>query len=252
MNAAYNVNTHNASERIFGLGFSIEATWTCIDDPWSTPNAPQCLNIGAEAQPGFGSFGFVTGSSAPPFSVQNLDAQSLHVLAAQLQNALNQLQRQQPPAPQPANKLPPGQIVRNPSAFNPANLLPKPDLVAVGISGPTTLQEDAYTAYTATVRNDGADVNGEVEVVITYADPIENIDGDVNSAPGFSCSSTSNYTMDCVGGSLAQGQSATISFNVYAIERPGVGKIQITVNPNHTVAESNVDNNTASLNVTIN
>jgi lysozyme family protein len=103
VSASYDPSTNFASERLSGDAGNgageIQATWTCPADPWTAGRGrlPTCVNIAAEANPDTSTFDL--SSLSFPISVQLLDDQSRHVLEAQLQNAINELQT---PAPPPA------------------------------------------------------------------------------------------------------------------------------------------------------
>lgn len=223
-------------------------------DPWIAQNLAPCTFTQGQKSANLGYFEYAfditaAGSSGLPFSMAGLDDHSRHVLAAQLQNALNQLQQ-----PAPASAFNPAtsatNIARNGRTYVGLTGAPKADLVAAGFSGPGALAAGDAANYTATIRNDGADVNGQVEFTISMLAPLSNIDLLPVQAPGFNCTSSSAM-IDCRGGTLAQGQSATMSFSAYA-NAAGSGKLLLNVNPNNTVAESNTANNSAVLTVAIN
>jgi hypothetical protein len=253
--AAYDPAQQLAQERLVGTSypFAVDAVWSCATDPWIAQTAVQCTFTQGTSSNLAGAFGYLfsqfsAGAGGYPLTPSYIDAYSRHALAAQLQNAINRLQT---PAPQPApdsivvTKVPGARTV-NVEPFSPTA-----DLVAVGISGPGMLVQGTNQTYTATIRNDGVAVNGRVEVVISLVAPLVYLVGAVDPGAGFVCDAAPfSSTIHCGGGTLAQGQSATIAFHAFA-STAGNAKLLLSINPNNSVAESNTDNNSAALDVTI-
>lgn len=152
-----------------------------------------------------------------------------------------------PPLPFETQKRYPGDIIMQP---NPGPAAPtKPDLAAVGITGPTTLRQGISQTYGVAITNEGRDVNGTVALNIIFSGALE---------PGFQTSflaeaglycerSTATAAgttgvIRCAGGTLKQGQTATVSFPVRAA-KTGPGHIVAEVNPSRTLEESDYDDN---------
>jgi hypothetical protein len=77
------------------------------------------------------------------------------------------------------------------------------------------------------------------------------VGGAIDPGAGFVCDAAPfSSTIHCGGGTLAQGQSDTIAFHAFA-STAGNAKLLLSINPNNSVAESNTDNNSAALDVTI-
>ena len=253
--AAYDPTRQLAQERMVGTSypFTVDAEWSCPVDPWIAQTAVQCTFTQGTISEATGAFGYLfsqfsAGAGGYPLTPSYIDAYSRHVLAAQLQNAINRLQTP-PPQPAPNSTV----VTKAPGArtVNVEPFSPTADLVAVGVSGPGTLVQGTNQTYTATIRNDGVAVNGRVEVVISLVAPLVYLDGAIDPGAGFVCDAASfSSTIHCSGGTLAQGQSATIAFHAFA-SGAGNAKLLLTIDPNNTVAESNSDNNSAALNVTI-
>jgi CARDB len=128
----------------------------------------------------------------------------------------------------------------------------KPDLDAVQIAGFTTVSNGDNDVYSATLRNDGAAANGSVEVVIGMSGALQAWDAIVQSI-GLSCTQGTGQnvnTFTCEGGTLAAGQSATLSFRAHAAN-PGQGTIVVSLNPSRALDESNYANNLAIYTVTV-
>lgn len=127
----------------------------------------------------------------------------------------------------------------------------KPDLDAVSIGGPATFTVITNQVYTATIRNDGAAANGNVEVAIGLSGVLQAWDTPVQTI-GLSCSlgtGTGANTWTCEGGTLASGQTATIQFPVHA-SSAGKGTIVLSLNPSRALDESDYSNNLQILNMT--
>ena len=128
----------------------------------------------------------------------------------------------------------------------------KPDLDAVQIAGFTTVSNGDNDVYTATIRNDGATANGNVEVVIGMSGALQAWDPIVQSI-GLSCTQGAGQnvnTFTCEGGTLTAGQSATLSFRAHAAN-PGQGTIVFSLNSSRALDESNYANNLAIYTVTV-
>jgi hypothetical protein len=128
----------------------------------------------------------------------------------------------------------------------------KPDLDAVSIAGPATVSSDINQVYTATIRNDGAAANGNVEVVIGMSGALQAWDTPSQTI-GLSCtlgSGSGANTYSCEGGTLAAGQTATIQFRVHPASS-GPGTIVLSLNPSRSLDESDYGNNLQVLNVTV-
>ena len=138
-------------------------------------------------------------------------------------------------------------ILAQPDSAPPAPT--KPDLVAVRVAGPPTLRQGISQPYTAEIKNEGRDANGTVALNIIFYGALE---------PGFQTSflaeaglycergaapaAGTTGIIRCAGGTLKQGQTATVTFQSRAA-RAGLGKIVSEISPSRTVDESDYDDN---------
>ena len=144
----------------------------------------------------------------------------------------------------------PGKIKNGPGDYVLKQLA---DLAVVGLSGPATLQAGLSGTYTVTVRNQG-NVSAPVELHIIFAKALDQT-GQIVAGAGLACAmghdAGINTELNCTGGVLAAGDTATVVVQGRG-QSAGGGVLLATLNPGHAVQESNYDNNNKQLNVTIN
>jgi hypothetical protein len=145
-----------------------------------------------------------------------------------------------------AKKLP-GDIIAQPDSAPPAPT--KPDLAAVRVSGPATLRQGISHAYTAEIKNEGSDANATVALNIIFYGALEpGFQTSFSAEAGLYCerdaatAAGTTGVIKCAGGTLRQGQTATVTFQVRAA-RTGQGNLVAEINPSRTLEESNYDNN---------
>lgn len=206
--AAYDLRSGRASEKISAIskGWAFTSQWACADDPWIAPGLVTCVN-GKLSQKGNSPYRQHTiapsdYTASSPLSAAGLSAQSRHVLAAQLANALNAA----PPANNgPGNgstKLLPGALAKG--ADHSKVLKPVfADLTIVRIDGPTALAAGASGTYTFIIGNLG-NIAASVEVNILFAGVLAQT-GQVVADSGLSCAGSPasgkvNTNLHCTGG----------------------------------------------------
>jgi len=214
-----------------------KAHWdfTCPFDPWTYPTTLVCTQPASLA-------GSSLAEPAGAQAVEGIDGGPA-VLAAALQKA----QAAIPPGPKPATQAI-FQPVLPASAQTSAPTLP--DFQAVGIAGPTSINDGDNAVYTATVRNNGSAANGDVEIEIGFTGGLQAWNNIVQSI-GLTCAQAlGGAQFTCQGGTLAAGQQATLQFQVHAVSA-GQNTIAVAMNPRSTVGESDLSNNGANLVVTV-
>jgi hypothetical protein len=129
----------------------------------------------------------------------------------------------------------------------------EPDLVAVGISGPSTLKAGETAYYTATIRNDGtATPVNSLQVILDF-NLVGPGNGGITQSPSsnnFFCVQD-NFRFLCQGGTLAAGEQVTITFPVESFGTAGSANVYLYVNENRAVTESNYYNDYAMESVTV-
>jgi len=129
----------------------------------------------------------------------------------------------------------------------------EPDLVAVGISGPSTLKSGQTAYYTATIRNDGsATPVNSVQAILDFS-LVGPGNGSITQYPSpntFFCVQD-NARFLCQDGTLAAGAQMTITFPVESFGTPGSGNVYLYLNENRAVTESNYYNDYAQESVTV-
>lgn len=238
VDAAYDLGTGRAEESIKSVSgaWSYRARWNCASDPWIAPDEVACGNgkMSATGEPGY----FDSAQITYPTTAGSLSAQSRHVLAAQLQNALN-ASPTPPPAPAPPDA--------------PVAVL-GPDLTVIRIDGPDTLSVGLTGTYSFIIGNIG-DVAASVEVNLLFAGALEQI-GQVSADSGLGCaigpgSGKVNTNVGCSGGQLDPKRSATIT--VQAIGRSaGAGSVIASINNSRSLAEADYGNDVGRRDVAVN
>jgi len=236
--AAYDLGAGRAEESIKALSgqWSYRSQWNCASDPWIASGSVACGNpkMSSNGNPGT----FDPAQMTYPTSAGSLSAKSRHVLAAQLENALNSI---------PATPPPPAPVDPPPAASG-------PDLTIIRIDGPDTLQSGVTGSYTFIIGNVG-DSSASLEVNILFAGALQQI-GQPSADSGLSCvvalaSGKVNANMGCSGGQLEPKRSATIT--VQAIGRDaGTGSITASINNSRSLAEADYSNNVGRRDVTVN
>jgi len=235
VDAAYDLVTGRAQESIKALSgaWSYRSQWNCASDPWIAPDSVARTNGKMSTKGNPGSFN--PSSITYPTSAGSLSAKSRHVLAAQLQNALNA----NPPAPPPSPPAP--------------DVATGPDLTVIRIDGPDALQAGLTGTFSFIVGNIG-DTAASVEVNLHFAGALEQ-SGQVYADSGLNCVTGAgngkvNATVACSGGQLEPKRSATIT--VQAIGRAaGTGSVIASINNSRTLAESNYGNDLGRRDVTV-
>jgi hypothetical protein len=132
-------------------------------------------------------------------------------------------------------------------------LKPNPDLVAVGINGPQTLQDGIAQTYQAVIRNDGSATFG-MDVQLNLSGSLEAWSlPQPASADGMNCSMRQTPTgtsLLCTGGPIAAAQTVTVQFQAHAA-KTGAGDISMVLNPNRTLTEMDYNNNVAVVHITV-
>jgi hypothetical protein len=173
-----------------------------------------------------------------PTSAGSLSAKSRHVLAAQLQNALNA----NPPAPSPPPSPPAPDVATG------------PDLTVIRIDGPDALQAGLTGTFSFIIGNVG-DAAASVEVTVLFTGALDQ-SGQVYADSGLNCvvgagKGKVNATVACSGGQLDPKRSATIT--VQAIGRAaGTGSVIASINNSRTLAESDYGNDLGRRDIAVN
>ncbi len=121
------------------------------------------------------------------------------------------------------------------------------------ITGPATVATNAKPTYAFTVTNSGA-VQADGVTFTVYSPGFDRVDTLVAPA-GFTCTvrrikNAGNY-IDCAGGSLAPGASATAQITVAGSYGPGAWQVSVTADPSNVVQELSETNNRATLTTTV-
>ena len=112
------------------------------------------------------------------------------------------------------------------------------------VSPANPVARNAKVTYTVTVGNDGTDP----AVGITVRDflPAGSQYIEATGTNMFNCSQVNNY-IDCVGGQIAAGGSATLTITMFAPDTPGTYTNQAIVDPDGAIPEGNEFDNQASV-----
>lgn len=250
---AYDYGTGRAEEAIEALDGSwrVQERWTCQDDPWVAPGQLACSNGKISSKGKIGSFDVQRVDY--PISPWAISAQSRHVLAAQLNNAL----KAAPSAPldpaTPVKPLPPDTVDNNTSDVL-KNLGNGPDLTVIRIDGPTALAAGQSGTYTFIVGNVG-NVVASVEVNLLFAGALTQTGG-VSADSGLGCSigpggGKVNASATCNGGQLDAQRSATITVQAVGLN-PGSGSVIASINNSRSLAETDYGNNVGRRDVSVN
>jgi CARDB len=287
--ADYDKTTQTASESIHARyhGEEYTSTWSCTSDPWVNEDQstdpctgpPHFYHLTGDPQYEdlidfwncyFGNpavADWVLGSSGPecsgysgtppgnePLSVPEdlgLEPQ-LHVLAAQLQNAINAL----PPPPQTSIRnaatcaacIIAGEL--NSSSGAAAAL---PDFSITRISGPQQLSKGSSGTYDVVLANLGAKPSQQVQVEIQVNGSLSYLQM-TQTPSGFDC--LGNGPIICTGplGGSGDPLSATVANFQLQIQgsQAGLGSISATANPSGAIQESDTTNDSKTLAVTVN
>jgi hypothetical protein len=247
---AYDYASGRASEKISGKGWSFTSRWDCADDPWIAASHIACGNPKTQTKGSAGEYERLTLDS--PLSAYELSAQSRHVLAAQLNNALSAA-TQPPAAPSvKKDKL----LGKAPEATDHSSVL-KPasseDLTIVRIDGPSTLPAGQSASFSILVGNVG-NLAGPVEVNILFAGALDQT-GQVSADSGLACDSVPgngkvHTNLHCTGGQLYPQRSATITIQSVGMT-PGAGSIIASANNSRSVDESDYGNNLGKRDVVV-
>lgn len=127
-------------------------------------------------------------------------------------------------------------------------LAEKPDLVVVGVAGPTSISAGNTVFYTTTIRNDGSAANGDVEIKFGMLGVLSPGNAKISPSIPFFCVQNDS-AIDCTGGTLAAGQQATITIPVEGFV--GQGSIFAAINDSRLVDESNYQNDLVLVDVTV-
>jgi len=236
--AAYDLGTGRAQESIRALSgeWSYRSQWNCASDPWIASGSVACGNpkMSSKGNPGT----FDPNQITYPTSAGSLSAKSRHVLAAQLQNALNSSPAA-PPSPAPV-EVPPAAS--------------GPDLTVIRIDGSETLQSGMSGTYTFIVGNIG-DTSASLEVNILFAGTLQQI-GQISADSGLNCvlgqgSGKVNANLGCSGGLLEPKRSATITVQAVGTAA-GEGSIIASINNSRSLAEADYGNNLGRREVMVN
>jgi len=127
------------------------------------------------------------------------------------------------------------------------------DLTVVSLTGPGTLKAGLSGTFKVVIKNIGT-ASATVELHIIFAKAIDQT-GQIVAGAGLACAighdTGINTGLNCTGGKLAPGESATVIVQGRG-QTAGIGVLLATLNPSHVVQESNYNNNIKQLNVTIN
>ena len=124
------------------------------------------------------------------------------------------------------------------SAFNQFTISKKQDSPANPVA------RNAKVQYTITVGNDGTDP--ATGVVVRDFLPAGSTYIEATGTNHFNCSQVSSY-INCVGGELAAGGTATITVTMFAPDTPGTYTNQAIVDPDSAIPEGNEFDNQASV-----
>lgn len=238
VDAAYDVGTGRAQEIIKARSgaWSYRSLWNCASDPWIAPDSVPCANgkMSTKGTPG----SFDPAAITYPTSAGSLSAKSRHVLAAQLQNALNA----NPPAPPPPPSPPAPDV--------PAG----PDLTVIRIDGPGALQLGLTGTFSFIIGNIG-DATASVEVNLLFTGALAQ-SGQVYADSGLNCAIGAgngkvNATVACSGGQLEPKRSATITVQAIG-EATGSGSVIASINNSRTLAETDYGNDLGRRDVAVN
>jgi hypothetical protein len=238
VDAAYDPGTGRAQESIKALsgGWSYRSQWNCASDPWIAPDSVACTNgkMSTKGTPG----SFDPAAITYPTSAGSLSAKSRHVLAAQLQNALN--------ANPPARPQPP-----SPPAPDVATGL---DLTVIRIDGPDALQAGMTGTFSFIIGNIG-DAAASVEVAVLFTGALDQ-SGQVYADSGVNCvvdasKGKVNATVARSGGQLDPKRSATITVQASG-RAAGTGSVIAYINNSRTLAESDYGNDLGRRDIAVN
>jgi hypothetical protein len=249
--AAYDHGTGKASEKLTGDGWSYTSQWNCADDPWVAAVPVACGNPKI-AMKGIVALGQMAATLGYPLSAYSLSDQNRHVLAAQLNNALNMAPSAAPPSSVKNDKL--LQKVQGPDRSKVLKQASAAaDLTVVRIDGPTTLAAGESATFSFIVGNIG-DANATVEVNLLFAGSLMQT-GQVSADSGLSCdtapsSGKVNSNLHCTGAQLTPQRSATITVHAVGMN-PGPGALIASINNSRSLSERNYDNNTGRRDVTV-
>jgi hypothetical protein len=288
--ADYDKTTQTASESIHARyhGEEYTSTWDCTSDPWADEDQstdpctipPHFYHLTGDPQYEdlidfwncyFGSPAvpdWVLGSSGPecsgfsgtlpgtePLSVpaEAGEEAQLHVLAAQLQNAINAL----PPPPQTSIRnattcaacIIAGELNSNSGGAAPA----LPDFAITRISGPQQLSQGSSDTYDVVLANLGAKPPQQVQIEIQVSGALS-YQQMTQTPSGFDCLGTGPII--CTGplGGSGDPLSTTVADFQLQIQgsQAGLGSISATANPSGAIQESDTTNDAKTLAVTVN
>lgn len=248
---AYDHGNGRAQESITAADgtWRLQERWNCADDPWVAAGQLACSNGKISSKGNIE--GFDVNKVSYPISPWAISAQSRHVLAAQLNNAL-----QAAPEPSDADTQAqplPQDSVKNDKSDALKDLF-KSDLTVIRIDGPTSLSAGESGTYTFII-GDVSDVPASVEVNILFAGALTQT-GQVSADSGLGCSigpggGKTNATVSCNGGQLEPMRSATITVQAIGLSG-GAGSVIASINNSRSLNESNYDNNVDRRDVTVN
>ncbi len=237
--AGYDVKTDQAKEKVTSTRGNGQATWTCSIDPWTVDghDYQKCTRGAVSTTNEHEPFDVGT-TPRTPYTAQALSQAQRRMLKQALADALAH-------PPVTAN---PGGVLKDKDKLQ----LPKPDLVAVRVSGTTQVFDGQTSVYEVVVRNDGVPAAKGVNFTIAGLGAVT-LQEMVDVPSNFTCSG--NGTITCVG-SLGGSTDPLITrvavFRVRAwAQQKGAGSLTLTVNPDHTLDESNFDNNRQALAITV-
>jgi hypothetical protein len=287
--ADYDKTTQTASESIHARyhGEEYTSTWNCTSDPWADEDQstdpctipPHFYHLTGDPQyedlidfwscySGVGVPDWVLGNSGPecpgysgtppgiePSSVPDEIGQepSLHVLAAQLQNAINAL----PPSPQTSIRnattcaacIIAGELNSSSSGAAPA----LPDFSITRISGPQQLSQGFSGTYDVVLANLGAKPSQQVQIEIQVSGALS-YQQMAQTPTGFDC--LGNVPIVCtgpLGGSSDPPITTSADFQLQIQgSQAGLGSISATANPSGAIQESDTTNDSKTLAVTVN
>lgn len=129
---------------------------------------------------------------------------------------------------------------------------PNPDFLIDLVQGPPILKAGVSGTFNIKIRNAG-NAPGPLEVFVVFAGKLDQTD-QIRADSGLSCEVRHdkgiNAAVRCTGGTIASGQTATIVVQGRG-QAAGQGQLVTTINPSHSLPESNYDNNFSQVNVTI-
>lgn len=229
--------------------WTFTSRWNCADDPWIASGSVACGN-GKISTKGTAS---VNDSIVftYPLSAAGLSNQDRHVLAAQLNNALNAAA-----TPSAAPSVKNDKLLQKVEGATDAlkQAVGGPDLTIIRIDGPTTLSAGESGSYSFIIGDVGT-AGASVEVDILFTGALDQT-GQISADSGLSCDSVPssgkvNTDLHCTGGQLDPQRSATITVQAVGMN-PGAGSIIATINNSRSLEELDYGNNLGKRDVTTN